>query len=312
MGSVVHVGRCTTGDVGQMRVEEALVRLGGMATHKSLRRLVTARSLRKAVEDERVVRDGRGRYSLRSVDDAIHAANALAGTVSHSSAAHLWGWELKTPPDRPHVTVPRNRKVDPRRRRSAHVHWADISAGDVRAPGMTSPMRTLTDCLTTLPFDAALAVADSALRHEAVTAASLVAATTGLRGPGSGAARRVARLANGLAANPFESVLRATVLDIPGLSVVPQSWIIDTGLEVRPDLVDADLRLVLEADSHTWHSSREALRRDCRRYNALVLRGWTVLRFTWEDVMFNPHYVCGDVTRFVQHAQRSSRRRRVP
>lgn len=287
-----------------MRPEEALVRLGGIATRRAIRRLASAGSLRKAVEDGLVIRDGRGRYSLRSADEALHAANALAGTASHLSAAQLWGWELKAPPDRPHVTVPRNRRIDPGRRRAAHVHWADLAPDDRRSPGLTSPLRTLTDCLTTCPFDVALAVADSALRHETVSAGSLVAAANGLRGPGSGAARRVARLADGRAANPFESVLRATVTDIPGLCLVPQSWITEADFQVRPDLVDADLRLVLEADSHTWHSSREALRRDCRRYNALVLRGWTVLRFTWEDVMFQADDVRADVARFVEHAQR--------
>jgi very-short-patch-repair endonuclease len=54
---------------------------------------------------------------------------------------------------------------------------------------------------------------------------------------------------------------------------------------LRPDLVDRDRRLVVEADSFSWHGSRSALRRDCRRYNRLVLLGYVVLRFAWEDVM---------------------------
>jgi len=57
------------------------------------------------------------------------------------------------------------------------------------------------------------------------------------------------------------------------------------------DLVDRQRRLVLEADSYAWHGSRRALRQDCRRYNRLVLLGYTVLRFTWEDVMHDPGYV---------------------
>lgn len=36
---------------------------------------------------------------------------------------------------------------------------------------------------------------------------------------------------------------------------------------------------------------RGALRRDCRRYTKLVLLGWRVLRFAWEDVMFHQDYV---------------------
>ncbi|HSV39758.1 MAG TPA: hypothetical protein VLI04_13455, partial [Nocardioidaceae bacterium] len=37
--------------------------------------------------------------------------------------------------------------------------------------------------------------------------------------------------------------------------------------------------------------SRGSLRNDCRRYTALAIRGWTVLRFAWEDVMLHPDYV---------------------
>ena len=61
----------------------------------------------------------------------------------------------------------------------------------------------------------------------------------------------------------------------------PQVWVEG----VRPDLVDVTRNLVLEADSFSWHGSRAALRQDCRRYNRLVIAGWRVLRFAWEDVM---------------------------
>ena len=49
--------------------------------------------------------------------------------------------------------------------------------------------------------------------------------------------------------------------------------------------------MILEADSFEWHGDRAALRRDARRYNLLVVDGWIVLRFAWEDVMFDPAYV---------------------
>ena len=58
-----------------------------------------------------------------------------------------------------------------------------------------------------------------------------------------------------------------------------------------PTSIDEDRRLVLEADSFEWHGKRAALRRDCRRYNAIVAAGWVLLRFSWEDVMHDPDYV---------------------
>ena len=63
------------------------------------------------------------------------------------------------------------------------------------------------------------------------------------------------------------------------------------GLRLRPDLVDEDLSVVLEADSFEWHGDRAALRRDARRYNVMVVNGWLVLRFAWEDVMFDQDHV---------------------
>ena len=63
------------------------------------------------------------------------------------------------------------------------------------------------------------------------------------------------------------------------------------GLHARPDLVDEDLRLVLEADSFEWHGDRVALRDDARRYDLMVVNGWRVLRFAWEDVMFDQAWV---------------------
>ncbi len=83
-------------------------------------------------------------------------------------------------------------------------------------------------------------------------------------------------------------MLFALAEDTPGLHVRPQVWIDDS---TRPDLVDTDLRVVIEADSFAWHGHRAALRRDARRYNRLVTEGWIVLRFAWEDVMHDQDYV---------------------
>lgn len=186
-------------------------------------------------------------------------------------------------PDRPHVTVSRGRKVGPKP--GAHVHRAELAAHQVDGPA-TSAGVTLENCLRRLPFDEALSVADSALR-EGTGAAMLAAIADDARGRGSPQIRRAAREASPLAANPFESVLRAIALDVPGLSVRPQVFIRDGDFVVRPDLVDEGLRLVLEADSFEWHGGRAALASDARRYNMLVVSGWIVLRFSYEDVMFH-------------------------
>jgi very-short-patch-repair endonuclease len=102
---------------------------------------------------------------------------------------------------------------------------------------------------------------------------------------------RVAESADGRAANAFESVLRALVLDAGFVSFEPQVPIRTAGGLFVVDLADRRRRLVIEGDSYTHHGTRSAFVRDCERYDALVADGWTVLRFTWEHVMRTPERV---------------------
>lgn len=274
-----------------MDPQEALHRLGGLASYSTLANLCGRRSIERAVRVGAILRDARGCYALPAADDALRAASALSGVVSHTSAALHWGWEVKAVPAKPHITVGRSRNPSRKQQSAVIMHWAALRPEDVVAR-VTSPGRTLVDCLRSLPKDEALAIADSALRHEVIGTAGLLRIAEALRGPGAGAARSVALVADRRAANPFESVLRSIALDVPGLQVEPQYPIRHPDFFARPDLVDPALRIVVEADSQTWHNANRAqLRHDCRRYTALVARGWLVARFAWEDVMFEAGYV---------------------
>ena len=294
-----------------MHPVEALHRHGGVASRARLLALTDWHSLERLVRTGEVIRDSRGRYSLPGVQAALRTANSLSAVVSHLSAAQHWGWELKEQPKRPHVTVPRNRNVSADQRRVVVPHWATLHADEIHGGIVTTRARTLLDCLQSVPFDQALTVADSALRHDDVLQHGLRTLSAEARGPGSRQARRVALLADERAANPFESVLRAIALDVRGLDLAPQQAIRAPAFFARPDLVDRVRMLVLEADSHTWHSSRAALRRDCRRYTGLTLRGWTVIRFAWEDVMFEPDYVRTSLESLGPGAQPNGQDRRL-
>ncbi len=273
-----------------MDLLDDLRRLGGVATRAELLHRHPTRDLDRALAAAEVIRVARGRYSLPVVAEGLRRAHALSGVVSHRSAALHWGWEVKAVPELPDVTIPRKRHLRPEQSDGAELHWADLGPGEIDGI-VTSRERTLVDCMRSLPFDEASAIADSALRRRSLTKTRLVALAAAVRGPGAPQARRVAREATHLAANPFESVLRAIALDVTGLDLRPQQVIADRTGAGRADLVDRHRRWVVEAESHSWHSRRGALRRDCRRYTKLVLLGWRVLRFAWEDVMFHPEYV---------------------
>lgn len=292
-----------------------LTRCGGVADSRRLVAVTSRRRVASAVRRGVVVRDARGRYALPGADEARRAASALNGVVSGPSAAAAHGWELKWPPARPTVTVPAKRRVDPRRREGVDLHWRDLDPDQVW-DGVLRPGPTVIDCCRTLPFDEALAVADSALRHGAVTPLQLQHLAAAVRTTGRRQCLRVAQEASGLAANPFESVLRALALDVRGLALRPQVAVVADGWTVHPDLVDVRRRLVVEADSFEFHGRRGALKRDCERYNSLVVAGWTVLRFSWEHVMLQPAYVQTCLTGVAAHncapgqEARAARRRR--
>ncbi len=271
-----------------------LTELGGVASRAQLETHVTRACLQQALVEGRVTRPARGRFVLPAADRARAQAHALSATLSLRSAAVVHGWAVKELPREPDVTVARNRRLSGRQQVGVTVHRAALGVDDVVSVGgtrVTSTDRTLLDCLRLLPADEALAVADSALRA-GVTPGRLRRVTDGISGPGRPQARRVAEQADGRAANPFESVLRAVALGVPGLRVVPQVdlWRDATFLG-RPDLVDRELRIVLEADSFTWHGDRAALAHDCRRYDEMVVSGWLVLRFAYEQVMGEPGWV---------------------
>jgi len=273
-----------------VQVVEVVTRMGGVADARTLVAFTSAREVRLAQGRGEVVRDARGKYALPSADHARRAANRLAAVITGASAAAAHGWELKVPPSRPTVTVPAKRRVDPRRRVGVDLHWRDIPPDHVW-DGVLRPGPAVIDCAKSMPLDEALAVADSALRHRSVTRPELLHLAEQVRTTGRARCLRVAREASWLAANPFESVLRAIALDVPGLQMRPQVVISEGGWVGRPDLVDERRRLVVEAESFEFHGRRTALRRDCERYTALVLLGWTVIRFAWEHVMFAPAYV---------------------
>lgn len=203
------------------RVVEALAVLGGSAATADLRALTSRRAVRAAVADGAVVQPRRGSVRLPVLDATPAAVHDLRAVRSHLSAALHYGWEVAAGPVQPMVTVPRSGHVASVDRDRVRLFWGDLSPAEL-AEGVTSPARTVVDCARTLPFGEALAVADSALRSGQVTHDELLLAAD--RGPRTGRSRalRVARTADGRAANPFESLLRAIALGVPGLRVEPQ------------------------------------------------------------------------------------------
>lgn len=267
---------------------EALEQLGGIATAPDLLQLTTRRKLRTALGHRSVLKLGNNRYALPVPDQARRTAVMCNGYVTHESAALHHGWEVRVPPKRPQIAVPRHRAMP--KVQSAAVRRLDHRHAATEGWSLT-PLATVLVCAQDLPFADALTIADSALRRGDVTHAELVAAAARLPGERGHRIRRVVEYADGRAQNPFESTLRAIAIEA-GLDVIAQYEVSARGLVLHPDLVDPLNGVVLEADSWEWHGKdKRAFELDCERYNALIATGWRVLRFTWAQVMLEPDQV---------------------
>ncbi len=100
--------------------------------------------------------------------------------------------------------------------------------------------------------------------------------------PGNPARRRVVRRSRSQPWSQAERLFH-DMLDRNGI----KGWVANATVQVgeAPYVPDVRFRaapVACEVDGYEHHSSRDASTRDRRRQNALVLAGWTVLRFTWE------------------------------
>ena len=165
-----------------------------------------------------------------------------------------------------------------------------------RVGDVTTPLRTVVDCLRDEPLRVAMSVGDSALRGGVVTHAELAAAVKALRGRNAAVARRRFALLDARAANAFESCARALLIEAGITGFVPQVSVSHNGVWIgRVDLAHLALRIVIECDGFETHGTLAAMTADATRHTWLVSAGWRPLRFTWHQVMFQPDWVLARV-----------------
>jgi hypothetical protein len=63
----------------------------------------------------------------------------------------------------------------------------------------------------------------------------------------------------------------------------------DGGPAIRVDFVWRDQRVIVEADSNKWHSTRQRFEQDRVRDQRLTAAGWTIIRTTWRQMKHRPH-----------------------
>ena len=237
-------------------VAETVAFLGGIAGWRELRDVHPARLIRRLGRRRcGASAPRRAGTSCRPPPQQLVTAQSRSATLSHVSAAVHHGWKVKAVPDAAWVTVPRNRRLRAEQRAGIRPRWADLGPDDVRH-GVTTPLRTVLDCARALPFDEALAVADSALRARGIARAELrEAAARAAR------ARRPTGPPSGRPRGPVERPTRSSPCSARSRSrrdstSRPQLQIADSGLFAVVDLGSEELRLAVEADGFEHHGTR--------------------------------------------------------
>ncbi len=159
---------------------------------------------------------------------------------------------------------------------------------------VTVRARTVIDCLRVLPDGDAGEFLDRALQRQWIVLEELFARIRAHYGRhGMPRLLRLARQAAGGAWSEAERRLHR-LLRSAGISGWRANHPIPGGTG-RPiaigDVVFVRAHLVVEVDGRAYHSDPDAFGRDRYRQNQLVAAGWTVLRFTWADLVERPDYV---------------------
>ena len=80
----------------------------------------------------------------------------------------------------------------------------------------------------------------------------------------------------------------------------------DGNLIAQVDLAYPGRRVAIELDSVQYHLNRESFVSDPRRRNRLMVAGWNVLTFTWDDYINRPADLCSTVAATLDSASRRS------
>jgi hypothetical protein len=219
------------------------------------------------------------------------------GALSHQSAAIFHNVPpLRYGPQPVRVSVPPSCRLG--RSKGLMVHRVRFEPGDVvRRCGVpvTSPARTAFDLGRDPDLVSAVVALDALLYQRTVRDLRAVAAERA----GSRGWRRF-ETAAGLARPDVESPMESRTRLILVLGGLPepsvQCVVRDRAGTVvaRLDLAYEALRIGIEYDGD-HHRDRDTFRRDAVRQNRLRLLGWTVLRFTADDVLRNPARVLAQV-----------------
>ncbi|MGH2731029.1 MAG: type IV toxin-antitoxin system AbiEi family antitoxin domain-containing protein [Actinomycetota bacterium] len=233
---------------------------------------------------------------------ALLAACKWAGPesfASHRSAGEVWELEgvesglveisCYTARRRPGIVVHRLRRCD---RPPTRV---------LKGIRVTLVERTLLDLAGVLPIRAVGLALDDALRRRLTNLDRLwkVWETDGGKGrKGTKNLRRLLAIRDrrdNVLATRFEKKMRRILRRILPEKLIEQCRVTDGGRNFYIDFAYPHALLGIECHSIKWHMGEEPLKKDLRRDRRLKLMGWTILYYSWDDVVFTPDKVEAEI-----------------
>jgi very-short-patch-repair endonuclease len=282
--------------------------------HQALACGMTGPTLSRRLADGRLQRLLPGVYvvagSPPSWQQRLIAACIAAGpgaAASHRAAARLW--RLLDGEQPLEVTVPRQKA--PRIRQVAVHRSTDLVERHItwrRGIPVTNPLRTIVDLGHVLGPEDVEDALDRGLvaRRFTMVAVEQVLDELARSGrSGCGVLRRVLD-DRALGDQRPDGLLEARMARLLRDARLPQATFQhvvtdDAGRFLgRVDFAYPERRLAIEVDGWRDHGTRSAFQSDRDRQNLLATAGWTVLRFTWHDVVRRPGNVAAGVRAFLE------------
>jgi len=248
-----------------------------------------------------------------SVDEREMAALLAAGegaVLSHTSAARRLGLEVPRG-ESVQLTIPESRKAKVRGARvwrSRNLGFGDVATR--RGFRMTNLPRTMIDLASVLSDEELRAAFDSAVRKDK-DSVPWISRTLAKYGPGQRGVGRLRRLVDEYRRGDEvpDSVLESLGVELAkatGRKPRLHYDVLDGARHVAEvDLAWPELRLCVEFDGWKRHGTREAFAGDRRRDRELVPLGWTVLRYTWDDVVGDQEFVVDQLVHSLESRARS-------
>lgn len=241
----------------------------------------TTHGIRRALSDGRVERVRRSWLAVPDADPDLRRAAEVGGRITCLSAARRVGlWT----PDHGHLHVavpPSASRLDSE---GLHLHWSRGPAPVSRTALQDEIINVLFHVARCVPMPDALTVWESAIRMRQVDPQVLLRVQWR-----SEPARKIAQLASVLSDSGIETRFVHLMRSIS--VIVAQQKKVDGH---RLDGLIGE-RLAIQLDGFAHHRSADR-RRDLRQDARLTLRGYTVLRFDYVQVLFQPDDVIATIS----------------